>query len=237
MSHRGPILLLSWLLLMLIAVPDSALAQFKVKEGEKVQSFGLKPLCVPEGERAKFVFVDSYIGDNAKRPVKVLWIAFFASWCEPCKKELPLLNDFYKKYKDLGFQVLAVNIDKDPEEIEKAQAIMKAIKPEFPVLSDKMQIVTRRFFNTEKSVSLPATLVATSDGSILTTLAGADQKQLTAMEKLVREKIGAPALKDGDKGMLFIEAEDAKSSKSSKKLKSKHRGKRRDTKRKSAKRP
>ena len=134
-------------------------------------------MCVEEGERAKFVFVDTYVGENAKRPAKILWVAFFASWCEPCKKELPKLNELYKAYKDQGLQVLAINIDKDPDEIAKAREIVKAIAPDFPVLSDKMQIVTRRYFDTEKSISLPANLVIDSNGAILSTLAGADQKQ------------------------------------------------------------
>ncbi len=227
------------LLLLLFVVPGSALAQFKVKTGEHVQSFGLKPLCVDKGERPKFVFVDTYVGENAKRPVKILWVAFFASWCEPCKKELPKLNELYKAYKDQGLQVLAINIDKDPDEIAKAREIVKAIAPEFPVLSDKMQIVTRRYFDTEKSISLPANLVIDSDGAILSTLAGADQKQLTEMESLVREKIGAKPISGKDRGFLFIDMNGESKAKSKiKKNKAKKNRKKshRKTTRKSAKR-
>ena len=60
-------------------------------------------------------------------------INFWASWCGPCRQELPILNTLYKQYKDMGFVILGVNIDNDPALADK---LLKDIKVDFPVLLD-----------------------------------------------------------------------------------------------------
>ncbi|WP_461829113.1 TlpA disulfide reductase family protein [Aquifex sp.] len=47
---------------------------------------------------------------------KVVLINFWATWCPPCREELPLFERLYKKYKDKGFVILAVNTD--PENLQ-----------------------------------------------------------------------------------------------------------------------
>src|SRR3954454_8278395 len=44
---------------------------------------------------------------------QVVMINFWASWCKPCRDEMPLLEDIYKKYKPMGFTMLAVNVEPD----------------------------------------------------------------------------------------------------------------------------
>ena len=55
---------------------------------------------------------------------KVLLINFWASWCEPCREEMPLIEEFYKKYKKDGFEVIAISLDNE-KDINQAKSILK----------------------------------------------------------------------------------------------------------------
>jgi cytochrome c biogenesis protein CcmG, thiol:disulfide interchange protein DsbE len=55
---------------------------------------------------------------------KVLLINFWASWCEPCREEMPLIDAFYKKYKKDGFEVIAISLDSE-KDIPQARLILK----------------------------------------------------------------------------------------------------------------
>jgi thiol-disulfide isomerase/thioredoxin len=55
---------------------------------------------------------------------KVVLVNFWASWCEPCREEMPAIEAFLKKNKTKGFEVLAITMDK-PSDIEQAKQIMR----------------------------------------------------------------------------------------------------------------
>src|SRR3982751_6488297 len=44
---------------------------------------------------------------------QVVMINFWATWCGPCRQEMPLLEDIYKKYKPMGFTLVGVNVETD----------------------------------------------------------------------------------------------------------------------------
>jgi thiol-disulfide isomerase/thioredoxin len=71
--------------------------------------------------------------DLAQFKGQVVMINFWASWCVPCRKEMPLLDTIYKKYKPLGFTLIGVNVEPDQKEAEN---FLKQTPVSFPVLFD-----------------------------------------------------------------------------------------------------
>ena len=73
---------------------------------------------------------------------KVVYVDFWASWCGPCRKSFPWMNEIQKKYQDQGLAVVAINLDTDNE---LAQEFLKQVPANFSVRFNPEGDVARRF--------------------------------------------------------------------------------------------
>jgi peroxiredoxin len=73
---------------------------------------------------------------------QVVMINFWASWCGPCRQEMPLLDQMYKRYSSLGFTLLGVNVEADAKDAEKWLANTPV---SFPILFDKENKVSKLY--------------------------------------------------------------------------------------------
>ena len=64
---------------------------------------------------------------------KVIYIDFWASWCGPCRASFPWMNEMHSKYADQGLEIIAVNLDQEPE---LAQAFLQEMTPAFRIEMD-----------------------------------------------------------------------------------------------------
>ena len=73
---------------------------------------------------------------------QVVMINFWATWCGPCRQEMPLLAQLHTKYEPLGFTLLGVNVEPD-----SAAAVdwLKGVPVQFPILFDTDSAVAGRF--------------------------------------------------------------------------------------------
>ena len=90
---------------------------------------------------------------------RVVMLNFWATWCGPCREEMPQLNKLYAKYRASGFVLLGVNVDDDARH---AADVAKRMGVAFPVLLDTDKAVTTLY-----AVStMPSTLLIDRDGRV-----------------------------------------------------------------------
>jgi len=90
---------------------------------------------------------------------EVVMINFWASWCGPCRQEMPLLDELYSQYKPMGFTILGVNVEEDSS---KAKQMLDESPVNFPVLFDNQSEVSKLY----NVVAMPSTVLVDRDGNI-----------------------------------------------------------------------
>lgn len=91
---------------------------------------------------------------------QVVLVNLWATWCPPCKEEMPTLQAFYDEHKDDGFEIIAIN-DGDPT--AEVLQFVKDYDLTFPVWLDPTYIATEQAFHT---LNLPTSFVIDRDGTI-----------------------------------------------------------------------
>jgi thiol-disulfide isomerase/thioredoxin len=151
-------------LLALVLASHAAALDEEVAVGLPAPSFSLKTLN-PEACGASWVALDRLVGAEAEDPgTKVVLISFFASWCEPCKKELPFLVQLDRMYREQGLRVLAVSIDREEPGLEAAKRMVAQASVAYPVLSDRFNFLARRYLGDK--APLPSVFILRRDGTI-----------------------------------------------------------------------
>lgn len=104
----------------------------------------------------------SHSGRNVKLSElrgEVVLINFWASWCGPCRQEMPLLDELHNQYKALGFTVLGVNVEEDTYQARK---LLKDMPVSFPVLFDDSSVVSKQY----DVVAMPSTVLVDRNGNM-----------------------------------------------------------------------
>jgi peroxiredoxin len=65
---------------------------------------------------------------------QVVLVNFWASWCPPCIEEMPSMNRIYRRYREQGLEILGINFQEEPEQIDR---FLQRVAVEFPVLFDR----------------------------------------------------------------------------------------------------
>jgi peroxiredoxin len=149
------------LLLGLGAVLIATSAYFLARDGSSQSDFSTIPLKV-NSPAPELTLMDT---EGASRSLldyrgQVVLVNLWATWCPPCKEEMPALETFYTQYREQGFVVIAIN-DGDPQ--EDVLQFVKDYQLSFPVWLDPTYIATERAF---KTLNLPSSFVIARDGRI-----------------------------------------------------------------------
>lgn len=149
-------------LVAVLALP--ALAEEEIAVGLPAPAFSLKTLN-PDVSGAVWLALEKYVGEEPEDPdAKVVLLSFFASWCGPCKKEMPFLVQLDRMYRDQGLRVIGVDIDKEEAGINAAKKLLGDNKVTYPVVSDRFNFLARRYLGDQ--APLPSVFLVTRDGNI-----------------------------------------------------------------------
>lgn len=120
----------------------------------------------------------------AEQRGNIVMLNFWASWCGPCREELPEMEALYQQYQDMGFEILAVNVD---DEVRKADILLNDIEVSFPVLYDTAGDISKLY----DVNAMPTTVIIDRNGNqrLLHAgyRAGDEKKYEKALKMLMRE--------------------------------------------------
>ena len=140
-----------------------------------------------EGQVAPDFALKSSTGENLRLSEfrgDVVMINFWATWCGPCRQEMPLLDELYARYERVGFNLLGVNIDDDSR---RAMQMIEELGVSFPVLFDASKEVSKLY----EVEAMPVTVLVDREGNVRYVhhgyKPGYEDKYLDQIRSLLRE--------------------------------------------------
>ncbi len=126
--------------------------------------------------------IDDTVFDSASLQGKVVIIDFWATWCPPCKKEIPHFIELHEEYKDQGLLVVGISVDEDINALEE---FVKDNNVNYISLKmDKEQKIVGLFGGIK---GIPTTFIVDREGNIVEKFVGYRDKEVfvEAIEKLL----------------------------------------------------
>ena len=139
------------------------------------------------GQKAPDFALKSSTGENLRLSEyrgEVVMLNFWATWCGPCRQEMPLLDDLYNRYERVGFKLLGVNID---DNSQRAIDMMRELGVDFPILFDATKDVSKLY----DVNAMPVTVILDREGNVRYVhkgyKPGYEEKYLNEVRALLRE--------------------------------------------------
>lgn len=141
--------------------------QPSVEKGNPAPDFTLTTL---DGKEVK---LSDYLG-------KKVILNFWATWCPPCKAEMPHMQNFYEKNKDKGIEILAVNLTSQDKGMEKIEEFVQEYGLSFPIPLDKDGEIGVLY----QAFGIPTSYIIDSNGIITERIPGPMDEEM--MENLTK---------------------------------------------------
>jgi len=111
---------------------------------------------------------------------KVVYLDFWASWCAPCRVSFPLLNTLYKEKKNRGFEIIAINLDEDDNDLKR---FLKLISVDFTLLRDLSNKVPEMY----AVEAMPSSFIIDKKGQIRYVHKGFKRSDMAKIEQKVEQ--------------------------------------------------
>jgi cytochrome c biogenesis protein CcmG, thiol:disulfide interchange protein DsbE len=150
---------------------------FPVGVGSDAPPFAARTIDEP----AQVKSIEAYRG-------QVVLLNIWATWCVPCRMEMPSMEALHQRYVSKGLHVVAVSVDDAPESVEAIHEFVQAYQLGFEVLHDPTRDIERRY----QTSGVPQTFLIGRDGVIRKEVIGATNWNSFANRALVASLLGTP---------------------------------------------
>ena len=143
--------------------------------GQAVAAAPANAVCDGKGKRAPDFTLKDYTGKTvrlADYKGKVVFVNFWATWCGPCKYEIPMFVDLQQRYGAQGLAFLGISVD-DP--VEELKPFVDQYKMNYPVLVGLGREEVQEAYG--PMLGIPVTVVIGRDGNICTRYFGLRSKE------------------------------------------------------------
>lgn len=178
--------------------PQATQCQGLEAKGQAIDAAATGELAALTGTGKGRGYADLAFNDATGKPLtiadfagKKLLVNFWASWCVPCREEMPALDAIATKYNSDGFMVLPVNLDIGEGGLDKARAFLaEGAFENLPLYADSSFQAFERLKREAVAIGLPATLVLDENGCELGVLQGPAEWNTPDGERVIETLIG-----------------------------------------------
>ena len=118
----------------------------------------------PDSAGVPRVDLASLVGPDADQDAKAVLISFFATWCKPCRKEMPFLQQLSTEFKERGLRIISVAIDRDEALWPQIAELVKENHVTYPVVKDRYNLIARQYLGDK--TALPSVFIVNHDGKV-----------------------------------------------------------------------
>ena len=168
-----------------VAMASMSLMAGCVSQGEDGAGGGRVEVGLPAPAYATM----SLNGDSvslAQLKGKVVLLNIWATWCHPCRDEIPELRAIHARYRDRGLELIGVSVDTDGSD-ETIRTFMKDFQMTFPIWRDPDERVSTRFL----AVGVPATFLIDRDGVLRWRTIGPIAPRDTSLTSAIDRALGS----------------------------------------------
>jgi peroxiredoxin len=172
---------------------------FPITSGAPAPDFSATPLVEPVLPGADdTLFVGRVVESAPARTLadyrgEVVLLNVWATWCPPCRAEMPSLERLHREFARRGLRIVAVSVD-EPGQAPKIHEFAKQYGLTFEILHDESKRIQRDF----RTTGLPETFVIARDGIIRKKVIGADDWSSAGNRSLIAQLLAEPA--PGERG-------------------------------------
>ena len=113
---------------------------------------------------------------------QVVWLDFWASWCTPCRRSFPWMNEIVERYADQGLVIVGVNVDR---ERNLADEFLRETPANFSIVYDPEGELAKQF----EVLGMPSSYLIDQDGNVISSHIGFRRDERENYEAAIREAL------------------------------------------------